>query len=525
MYDADASGGDGAVAARYALVAGGFPDVDALDIAVALPGVGGADVDDLQRQVGAGLADALAKLPPLPADPGPSISKRTPQPSTYEAAPTSPSGCLSLFTKDGRFIPARCGAHLTREARILLSRDRRLWRYVGGVYRPDADDWIGERVRDLVGERFQRQQIDQVTAWLRAQLPRLGHEPPTRFINCRNGLLDWQTGELHPHTPEVRSTNQLPIAWQPQATCPTILRFLAETIPRDALDLVDELLGYACYAGNPFRKAAMLLGPGGNGKSVLLGLFWGLLGTENVAAVSLQALGEDRFAGADLFGMLANICGDLDARAIERTDLFKQLTGNDVIRAQRKFRDSFNFFCYALPLFSANEAPRTADQTDAWFNRWIILPMTQRFVDATDDRTPTAEPTAKRADTALAATLAGELDGLLVRAVTGLQRLMARGHFVYPPSVVEACARYRLRLDTVRGFVAEHCHLDVEGWVERADLYRAIPDLVPGGRPIPALEHHVQRPSRAGIPRPYRVTQAARHLGLERTGLAAPRRR
>ena len=216
----------------------------------------------------------------------------------------------------------------------------------------------------------------------------------------------------------------------------------------------------------------MLLGPGGDGKSVLLGLFRGLLGTENVAAVSVQALGEDRFAGADLFGMLANICGDLDARTIERTDLFKQVTGNDVIRAQRKFRDGFNFFCYALPLFSANEAPRTADQTDAWFNRWIILPMTQRFVDATDARTPTAEPTAKRADTALAATLAGELDGLLVRAVTGLRRLMARGHFVYPPSVVEARARYRLTLDTVRGFVAEHCHLDVEGWVERADLYR-----------------------------------------------------
>src|SRR5262249_27548874 len=152
-----------------------------------------------------------------------STSKRTPPPSTDQAALSSPGGWASFFTKDGRFIPARCGAYLATEARILLSRDRRLWRYVGGVYLPDADDWIAERVRDLVGEKFQRQQIDQATAWLRAQLPRLGHEPPTRFINCRNGLLDWETGDLHPHTAEVRSTNQLPIDWQPQATCPAIL--------------------------------------------------------------------------------------------------------------------------------------------------------------------------------------------------------------------------------------------------------------------------------------------------------------
>jgi phage/plasmid-associated DNA primase len=58
---------------------------------------------------------------------------------------------------------------------------------------------------------------------------------------------------------------------------------------------------------------------------------------------------------------------------IEHTDLFKHATGGDLIRAEFKFRDAFSFRCYALPLFSANELPRTADQTDAWFDRWIII--------------------------------------------------------------------------------------------------------------------------------------------------------
>src|SRR5262249_58324017 len=119
-------------------------------------------------------------------------------------------------------------------------------------------------------------------------------------------------------------------------------------------------------------------------------------------------------AAADVYGKLANICGDLDARAIHRTDCFKQITGGDPIMAERKFRDAFSFVAYALPLFSANEPPRTADQTDAWFDRWIILPMERRFEG------PDADPT-------LSDGLAAELEGLLVLAVAGLQRPMPRG--------------------------------------------------------------------------------------------------
>ena len=381
---------------------------------------------------------------------------------TAEQASEGPHGRASggeFFDERSRFVPAWLGKHLLTEAPIHLGHDRRLWRYTHGVYRPDGDDWAKERVRELVGDAFRRQQLEQVIAWLRARLPTLGHQPPLHLINCRNGLLDWRTGTLSPHTPGVLSTNQLPIAWNPDATCLTIRRFFAETLPWDTLDLIEELFGYALYPGNPFRKAVLLFGLGANGKSVLLGLFQGLLGPENVSAVSLQALGEQRFAASDLFGKLANICGDLDARAIEHTDFFKQITGGDLVRAEFKFRDAFTFQSYALPLFSANELPRTADQTDAWFDRWIVLPMERRFEGATEDPT-------------LATTLAAELEGLLVHAVAGLCRLMAHGRFRLPPSVVAAGRRYRQTLDTVRAFIAEECNFERAGWLERAALYR-----------------------------------------------------
>lgn len=238
-------------------------------------------------------------------------------------------------------------------------------------------------------------------------------------------------------------------------------RFLSESVPTDALDLVEEIAGYALYPGNPFRKAVMLLGPGGTGKSKLLGLIQALLGDDNVSAVPLQTLSEDRFAKASVFGKLANICGDLDARAINHTDTFKQLTGGDPLYAQHKFRDAFSFVCYALPLFSANEAPRVSDQTEAWFDRWIPIPMVTVW-----------EGTA-RCDPMLGAKMAAEVDGFFVRAVAGLRRLMARERFILPPSVERARETYRDALDTVRGFVADECHLDPDEWTDKAALFRA----------------------------------------------------
>src|SRR5207245_3172324 len=105
-----------------------------------------------------------------------------------------------------------------------------LWRYATGVYRPDGDDWARQRTRELVGERFRRNHLEEVSAYLRAQLPSLGQTPPEEFINCTNGLLDWRTAGLHPHSPDVLCANQIAVSWTPAATAPPVARFLADVL-------------------------------------------------------------------------------------------------------------------------------------------------------------------------------------------------------------------------------------------------------------------------------------------------------
>src|SRR5437867_9784848 len=120
-----------------------------------------------------------------------------------------------------------------------------------------------------------------------------------------------------------------------------------------------------------YRRAVMLLGPGSNGESLLLKLIVAMLGADNVSSVTLQGLSEDRFATAELFGKLANVAGDIDAKPVEGSGAFKTLTGEDSVTAERKYGQPFKFVNYATLIFSANEWPVSHDQTDAYFSRWI----------------------------------------------------------------------------------------------------------------------------------------------------------
>jgi len=368
---------------------------------------------------------------------------------------------IGFFTDKGALVVPQLAEVIQEVGHVRTGVDGRLYRYHHGVYLPDGDLWARGQVRELLGDRCQRKYFDEVGSWLRSFEPTVTAEPTTSVLNVANGLLDWRSGQLHPHDPEVVSTVQSPVAWDPSATCGAIDRFLAEVAPADAVDLILEVVAYVLYPGNPLRRAVLLVGSGRNGKSVLLNVLRALAGKANVSAVPLQALAENRFSAAELFGKLANISGDLDARAIRNTDLFNMATGNDAILAERKYGAAFSFVPFATFVFAANEAPISSDQTDAWFDRWLVVPFDHRIPEESVDPHLLARLTTP-----------AELSGLLAKAVPTLGRLLARGRFALPPSVEVAGNRYRNKLDTVRGFVAECCTVHADAWVARPVLYR-----------------------------------------------------
>ena len=133
----------------------------------------------------------------------------------------------------------------------------------------------------------------------------------------------------------------------------------------------------------------------------------------------LQKLDDNRFASSDLYGVLANVCADLDASAMQSTSEFKKIVGGDPIHAERKHREAFTFTPYARLLFSTNEPPPTHDVSQAFFDRWIVLPFRKRFRGtAAEDKNLIRKLSTPK-----------ELSGLLNRALDGLERLRRNGGF------------------------------------------------------------------------------------------------
>jgi len=357
-------------------------------------------------------------------------------------------------------IPA-AGTHLKTTYRIEHSADGQLYRYDGGRYRPDGENFVAQWLREYLENLFRQKHVKEMEVWLRSHEPKITERPPEQLINCKNGLLEWRDLVLHPHSPEYFSRVQIPVEYHSNAVCPVIDRTLKELLPDELIPVLHEIAGLCLYAGNPFRTAVMLLGSGRNGKSTVLNLIQAIVGKENCAAIPLQTLAEDRFAAANLFGKLANIAGDLDARSIKRTDAFKTILGGDQLWAQHKHRDPFEFVPYATLLFSANEPPLSRDQTQAWFDRWLIFPFEKRLSDDEVDPHLQAKLHSE-----------SELQGFLVHAVAGLRRLMERGRFEKPAAIQAAVDEYRLRLDSVLAFTGEECDVgDSNAWTSRKMLY------------------------------------------------------
>lgn len=146
--------------------------------------------------------------------------------------------------------------------------------------------------------------------------------------------------------------------------------------------LLYEIVGYTLLAGEyPLNKAIMLVGSGRNGKSTYLGLLTRLLGSHNVVSVKLQDLTNERsrFSLANLYGKLANVFADLPSEALRNTGVFKVLTGEDPVTADRKYRDPITFRNYAKMIYSANELPKVYDMSTAFWRRWLVVEFPNQF--------------------------------------------------------------------------------------------------------------------------------------------------
>ncbi len=346
--------------------------------------------------------------------------------------------------------------------KLAVGPGRIIYRHADGLWTPDGEAELYRRSQRLLGQRYRPGHAANVLSVVSNREPFITDDKQdTQYLNLPNGLLDWQNNELIPHNPHVVSTVRVPIPWDEEAECPDIDRFFRQVFPNDAIELAYEILGYMLYNDNPLHKAILLHGSGRNGKGTFIRLARMLVGHNNISAVTPQALDSSQFSSAQLYGKLANLVGDVDPRIFKSTEKFKQLTGGDYMQAEHKHKDPFVFRCRALMVAAFNSLPRTADTTEGFFSRWLVVPFTGFFPAGVADPTLIQRLTTPE-----------ELQGLLRYAVGGLQQVMRRGRFSLPASVVKATERFKAEADPMRSFIEDKIEF-VGGreFTARTDVY------------------------------------------------------
>lgn len=349
------------------------------------------------------------------------------------------------------FHPYVMGRWLVDNWRVIRGTDGELYRWWNGVYTPAEED-ISAAVLAVHSDRYIRGRTEDVLNWLKLTPSRDVSQPlPEGLLNLKNGVLNVETLELMPHSPNYLTRVQLPVAWNPDAKCIAIDNFLSESVAPDSVGLAWEIFGYCLSGTNKYQRAFLLYGPGGNGKSKLLFVLRELLGKDNFCSNTLQALSSNRFRCAQLYGKLANVCGDIGEEMIDSTETFKQLVGGDAIEVEKKGQDPFTFENRAALIFSANGFPKVSDHSQGFFERVVFLSLPVKF-RGTEREIPGIEKQL---------CVTEELEGALVRSVEGLRRLNERGGFEVTGSSAQLNKEYQENVDSVAGFVGELCVVGV----------------------------------------------------------------
>ena len=346
-----------------------------------------------------------------------------------------------------------------------------VWRWDAcGVWRQQDDRAIKQVVQAVIdGEEADvtATLVNGVSDVLKSEIFKPDHEfnrGNPECVNCPSGEIELQAGQwvLRPHRREHYRTTQIPVPYDPAADAPMFGAFLGQVF-RDDPDRADkikavlELIGYTLMSHARHERFIMLIGPGANGKSVLLAVLEALCGTGNVAGVQPSKFHE-KFQRAHLHQKLANIVTELKQGEVIADAELKAITSGEPATVEHKFKDPFVMRPFATCWFGTNHMPHTRDFSEALFRRATILQFNRTFT--TEEQDPTLKDK-----------LCTELPGILNMALGAYARAVAEG-FTAPASSEDAKREWRLEADQVAQFVDDACQRDPAGRVASREVFQ-----------------------------------------------------
>lgn len=324
---------------------------------------------------------------------------------------------------------------------------------------------------------------------LSRQVDRDDRQPP--LVAFKNGSLDMteviRSGRvvLRPHDPRLFATSRLPFDLSVEDAhevlaggegrdmclhrmCPNWMRWLglASGGVQAWEDQLQEMMGDTMSMDRTIEKVYMAVGKQRAGKGIIQEALVAVLGSAAVVSTTFTALTSDRYALFPLVGKAAAIMPDAHVSSFsegpQAVEILKTISGQDRVQVRDLYtsyqtvRLSCRFWIFA------NEEPNLRDESSAFANRVVMLPLEHSALGQED-------PTIK-------ASIASEAAGIMLWALEGAVRLARRK----PRRIVLADESSRLQAEMERAsaplkaFVADCIVEDRDGvGLTAVELYEA----------------------------------------------------
>ncbi|MDT0754004.1 DNA primase family protein [Mammaliicoccus sciuri] len=369
---------------------------------------------------------------------------------------------INAFFEDKKFAHHKFSKYITKKYHI-ITLDNTLHIYHDGIYIHDELKIKQHIINEI--PTLKQTQIRETLEYIRLIAPVKDHASPF-FIPVLNGVYDFNSHTLVPHSPDIVVTAKFNASYEPKITSDIVDQALL-TIADDDLEIVQlftEIFGYLLFKQNFLDKSFLLVGNGGNGKSTLLNMMANFVGEENVSSVSLPGLSE-RFNLAELHNKLLNAGDDIPIQSIKDASNFKKLSTGERITAERKGQDPFQFRNYAKLVFSANAIPRWFENSNGIFDRLVLVPLNAQLRN-----NPKRDPFLEKKVTTDEAR-----SHLLNLAIKALGQLLHRRKFTIPAVSSQKMEEFKEDNDPLLGFLSEvnlhervvsEVYVDYQNWCE-----------------------------------------------------------
>ena len=288
------------------------------------------------------------------------------------------------------------------------------------------------------------------------------------YISLSDCMINTTTIGVETHEPEKFTTVHFPFTNEEisKTQTPTFDRFLQsvlveedeKTPDKDLITFTQEMFGYLLSCDMTACSAFFLYGDGANGKSTLMDVLSNFFGRTSVSAFSIETLTTRAFAVAGLVGKRINICNEDESKFV-KSDKFKSIISGDLVSAERKYGNVFEFRPKTRFIFSTNQMP-TFDGVDYGIRRRIkIIPFFHQI-------------TPQEKDTKIIQNIIPELPGVLRWALEGLRRLRENNfEFSQCDAVDKMKKEFSTTVSSTLRFFDEYYEKDIDGFTPFKQIY------------------------------------------------------